>query len=358
MAFGLIDTSYIDWPSNVDAAYLRGLQLRSGLSFADFAARLDAAIGAVNQGVDPLAAALLSAPTTSEFARGGKTGTMKAQKASEFTMSRAQQVERSAHMLAIDELSIDLGFTRDGIEEISLDDFQAQVDALREALERALRADILFRLFSDTEIPVGKGTTATSPGFAGSGTGGNAFAGTYPDGTSLPGGYSHYYRDTSANRAAVVKTARNRLRKWARGPFNLIGSQTSIDALAALGDFVYAGSDLIRLGSGTSEAVVDPVRFVGVYDKDILVWQPLTDFTEDMYALFKSNGDFAANNPLSWRYDELRGQNAYVDGSRNLYPLAQAEAKWKYGINVGNRVGAALILIAANGSYAAPALSY
>jgi hypothetical protein len=33
MAFGLIDTSYIDWPANVDATYLRGLETRSGLQF-------------------------------------------------------------------------------------------------------------------------------------------------------------------------------------------------------------------------------------------------------------------------------------------------------------------------------------
>ncbi len=33
MAFGIIDTSYIDWPSNVDATYLRGLTTRSGLGF-------------------------------------------------------------------------------------------------------------------------------------------------------------------------------------------------------------------------------------------------------------------------------------------------------------------------------------
>jgi hypothetical protein len=358
MAFGLIDTSFIDWPSNVDAAYLRGLQLRSGLSFADFAARLDTAVGLVNNGVDPLSAALLAPPTTTEFSRGGKTSTMKAQKSSEYTLSRPQQVERSAHMLAIDELSISLGFTRDGLEEIGIDDFQAQVDALREALERAARADTINRLFSDAEVPVGRGTTATSPGFAGSGTGGNAFAATYPDGTALPGGYTHYYRDTTGNRAAVVKSARNRLKKWAPGPYDLIGSQTSIDALAALGDFIYAGSPLIRQGDAASEALVDPLRFIGVYDKDIRVWTALTDFTEDVYAIFKSYGSFAANNALVWRYDVLRGRNAYVDGSRQLFPLAQSEAKWKYGVNVSNRVGAALITIAASGNYTPPALTY
>jgi hypothetical protein len=262
-------------------------------------------------------------------------------------------------MLALNELSIALGFTEDGLNEISLEGFQEQVDAMVEALQRADRADALGRLFSDAEIPVGKKTAATSPGFAGSGTGGNAFAGVYPDGTTLPGGYTHYYRDTTANRAAVVKSARNRLKKWASGPFNLIGSQTSIDALVALGapDFVTAGSALVRLPDSTAEALVDPLQFVGVFDKDILVWQPLNDFTDDVYALFKSYGAFAANNPLIKRYDALRGRDAIVR-SRDLFPLAEAEARWKGGWNVNNRVGAALITIAASGSYTPPVLSY
>ncbi len=357
MAFGLIDTSYIDFPSNVDATYLRGLQLRSGLNFTDFASRLDAALGAVNTGVDPLMAALLAPRTTTEFAFGGRSSGMRVSKGSQYTMARPQQVERTAHMLAIDDLEISLGFTEDGLQEISLDNFQANVDALREALERAARADTINRLFSAVEIPVGKGTAATSPGFAGSGTGGNVFAATYPDGTALPGGYSHYYRDINANRAAVVKSARNRLQKWARGPFDIIGSQVSIDALVALADFIPAGSPLIRMGATSNEALVDPIQFLGVYDKNIRVWMPLTDFTEDVYAIFKTYGTLAANNPLVWRYDTLRGPDAYVR-SRELFPLALSEAKWRYGVNVQNRVAAALITIAASGAYTPPVLTY
>lgn len=357
MAFGLIDTSFIDWPSNVDAAYLRGLQTRAGLSFADLAGRLDAALGIVNAGVDPLMAALLSPPTTTEFARGGTSGTMVARKKSQYTVARPQLVERTAHMLAIDELEIAIGFTEDGIMEISADDFQAQVDALGAGLQRAARADTLIRFFSDAETAVAPGTTATSPGFAGSGTGGNVFAGVYPDGTALPGGYTHYYRDTTTNRAAVVKSARDRLKKWAPGPFDIVGSSTSIAALIALGDFVYAGSPLIRPAQGTAEALVDPLQFLGVYAGDIRVWQPLGDFTEDVYGLFKSYGDLAAGNPLVWRYDPLRGRDAYVR-SRELFPLDEAIAMWKYGANVNNRTGAALITIAASGNYVAPAITY
>lgn len=361
MVFGLIDTSYIDWPSNIDAAYLRGLQTRSGLNFTDLASRLDAGIASVNNGLDPLIATLLAPPTTTEFARGGRSGSMKAQKKSQYTVARPQQVERTAHMLALDEFEIAIGFTKDGLMEIGVDDFQAQVDALVAGLERAARVETLARLFSDAEVVVDpiNATTATSPGFAGSGTSGNVFTGQYPDGTDLPGGYTHYYRDTTTNRAAVIKSARDRLKKWAPGPYDLIGSDTFISAVVALGspDYVPAGSSLIRPADNTAQALVDATQFVGVFAGDIRVHLPLIDYTEDTGALVKTYGSFSANNPLVWRYDSMRGLAAYVD-SRAMFPLAESVAMWKFGANVNNRVGAALIRIAASGAYAAPTLTY
>lgn len=360
MAFGLIDTSYIDFPSNVDNAYLRGLQTRSGLNFTDLASRVDAALGAVNTGVDPLLAALLAPPTTAVDAPGGRSGTMQVQKKSQYTVARPQQVERTAHMLAIDEFEIALGFTEDGLQEISLDNFQIQVDAMREALERHARAETLLRFFSDVEVTVDPihPTTATSPGFAGSGTGGNAFTGVYPDGSALPGGYTHYYRDTTANRVAVITAARDRLRKWYTGPFDMIGSAAFIAAVMAdTTNFVSSGSLLVRPGLGTATTVLDPGQYVGAYLGDIRVWTALTDYTDDTGAIFKTFGNFAANNPLVWRYDTMRGLNAYVR-SRAMFPLAESIGMWKFAPNVNNRTAAALIKIAASGSYAAPTITY
>jgi hypothetical protein len=331
MARGIIDTNYIDFPDNIDQAYLSGLQTRSGLSFTDLAARMDAALAGLNAGID-------------------------------HTLPRPQQVARQAHMLAIAGLELALGFTEDGLQAISLDDFQANVDAMVEALERMFRADVLYRLFSDDEFPVaGNGviqTTATSPGFAGSGTGSNAFAGVYPDGTALGGGYTHYYRDATANRAAVIKSARDRLRRWHEPPFDLIGSATSIDALVALGtpDFVGAGSNLIRPADSTAEALVDAATYVGVFANDVRVWRSVLDFTDDHYALFKTYGQFNQRNPLVMRFDPLKTRDAYVR-TRAFFPLAESVALWDYGINVNNRVGAALIRIAASGSYAEPTIA-
>jgi hypothetical protein len=357
--FGLIDTTYIDWPANLDAAYLRGLQTRSGIAFAELAGRLDRALGSVNNGFDSLLASLLAPPTTSVTAVGGTIGSMRAEWKSEYTVARPQYVEAAATALAIDELEIALGFTEDGLMEISLDNFDLQLRALASALELAARRATLVRLFSQAEVPVARGTAMTSPGFAGSGTAGNVFQGTYPDGTALPGSYSLYYRDTAANRVANLRTARDELKRWQPGPYDLIGSTAYVSALitAAGAAFVYAGSALIRPAIGTAEALVDPTAYLGVFDGDVRVRLPLPDFAADNAALYKSGGDLAAGNPLVWRYDPMRGPDAYVR-SRELFPLAESVAMWKFGANVQNRTAAALICIAASGGYVAPPITF
>lgn len=357
MAFGIIDTSFIDWPANVDATYLRGLQTRSGLQFADLAGRLDAGMAMVNAGVDPVLSLLLAPPTTQEYAQGGRTSRMVATKKSQYTLARPQQVERIANMLPIDEYEIALGFTEDGLMEMSLDDFQAQVDGMVAGWDMLHRAEVLSRLFSDAEVPVGLGTTSTSPGFAGSGTGSNVFTGLYPDNTALPGGYSHYYRDTTANFIATVKSMRDRLLKWHMGPFNFIGSAARVAALVADAGFISAGSPLVRVGDATAEALVDADTYLGVFDKDIRVHKSINDFTTDQWSVFKSYGPLNPRNALIWRYDPLRGVDAYVR-SRELFPLAEAVSLQKFGVGVNDRTAATLGYAAASGVYVAPTLTY
>jgi hypothetical protein len=357
MAFGIIDTSFIDWPANIDSAYLRGLQTRSGLQFTQLASAVDNAVGRINTLDDELLRALMAPPTTSEFAQGGRGGSMVATRKSQYTTARPQYVEAAAHMLAIDEFEINMGWTEDGLMEMSLDNFNLQLDGLVNGFKRLHRAETLGRLFSTAEAPVASGTTATSPGFIGSGSGSNVFVGVYPDGTAVASNATNYTRAASADLAATVKAARDKIKKFHAGPFDLITNATQVAAIQALTGYVSAGSELVRIGTGTAEALVDPMRYVGVYDNDIRIWQPLTDYTEDNIAIFKSYGDLDARNPLVWRYDPMRGDGAYVR-TRELFPLAGASTFHKFGANVWTRTGAALIKIAASGNYGSPTLSY
>ena len=356
MPFGFLDTKYIDLPANIDAAYLRGLTTARGVSFATVLTELDSRLNALNSVVDPLVASMISYTTEADV--DGTTPTAFAlEEETEYGLPRPELAEPRRHMLPLRRYAKSLGFTEDGLEHMTAAAILNQFDSMAETFVRGGRIKALERLFSDAEIRVDRGSTATSPGFAGSGTGENAFTGTYPDGTALPGGYTHYYRDTTANRAAVIKSARDRLKKWYPGPYDLIASQAEIDAIAALPEFVYAESDLILRAQGVAAANVPADRFLGVYDKDIRVWHGLNELgTEPNIAIYKTFGPLNERNPLVWRYDESFGRGAVIR-SRSLYPLDQAIIRMRFGIGVRNRTAAALIRIGASGSYVAPSVA-
>ena len=358
MPFGMIDTSFIDFPSTLDAAYLRGLTTRSGLQFVDLAQALDRELAALNAATDPLVASLV-APTTREFSRATNGDAFNVTRKGQYTVARPQQTETKAHMLPLDDWDVSVGFTEDGLEDISEEDFNDQVRAMRRGWEVRHRKEALFRLFSDAELEVAANTTALSPGFAGSGSGGNVFTGSYPNGTPVPGGYTHYLRDTAANIGPVLLAARNLLKRMGQPPpYDLVAPSAQIDAIVALGTaggFVPAGSALVRVGSGQAEAQVDPATYVGVLHQEIRVQVGIEDFTDANIAVFKSFGPFAANNPLAWRYDTLRGRDVTVR-TRALYPLADAESRQRFGFGANNRTAAVLVRLAGAGNYVAPVI--
>jgi hypothetical protein len=260
-------------------------------------------MAAVNAGVDDFLATLLAPPTTSSCCPGRAHEPHDRPEEKPVHAGPTAEVERQAIMLPISEYEIGLGFTEDGLQEMSLDNFQAQVDGMVAGFDMLVRAEVLSRLFNDAEVPVDAEHHADIAGLRGSGTGSNVFAGTYPDNTALPGGYSHYYRDSTANFIATVKAQRDRLRKWHQPPFDFIGSDARVAALVADAAFVSAGSALIRVGVSTNEALVDADTYVGVFDKDIRVRRSLVDFTTDQWALYKTYGALSPRNALAWRYD-------------------------------------------------------
>ena len=184
---------------------------------------VDAELGNLNTGVDPLVAALVY-PTTAEYANEDAHDVFEVMQRSEYTEARGQQTGGQAHMFALADWEVGLNWTEDGLEDITLDRFRSNLKAMRRGWERRWRRESLRRLFSLAEVPVDPkmNTTSTSPGFAGSGTGTNVFGGRYPDGTALPGAYSHYFFDTAANRAAVTAAALSRVRKWKEKLFSSV----------------------------------------------------------------------------------------------------------------------------------------
>jgi hypothetical protein len=358
----MLDTRYIDFPAGIDEAYLRGLRTRAGVDFQRVLREIDSRLGALNRSLDPLVASLL-AVTTEAIADGSAPVAFEVDERGEYTLARPQLVEGAAWPLPIRGYDVALGFTEDGLEGMSLERILLNVDSLFAGFRRLYRRQALKRLYSDAEVRVAPTTTMTSPGFAGSGTGENVFSRAYPDGQPLPGGYTHYYAANTSNAgelATQIRAARDRLKRWQKGPFDLVAPATLITLIEAIsGDgptnsFVSAGAALVRPAQGDAEARVDPTQYIGVLFGDIRVQMPIEDTASPNIALFKSYGNLNPMNPLAWRYDEKKGRNAVLR-YRSLYPLDQAVVKQDFGIGVNNRVAAALIYAAAGATvYVAP----
>lgn len=363
MPFGILDTRYIDFPPGVDSAYLRGLQLRSGVSFPTVLEELDSRLQAFNATVDPLVAALIT-PTTESYADGTGPVAFSVEERGEYTVARPQLVEGQAHMLPLRGYDVSLMFTEDGLQAMSLGRILTNVDSVLLGYRRLHRVKALERLFSNAEVRVAPKTTVTSPGFAGSGTGDNVFTRPYPDGTALPGGYTHYYAANTSNAGefeTVLEAAVARLAKWQSGPLDIVGNSTTIGLIKALSGFTKVGSALVRMSPNQAEALVDAATYVGVWTSkdgvDCRVRVALDELSTNHVGIFKSYGALDPMNPLAYRYDEVKGRNAFVR-YRSLFPLDQAVVLQDFGIGVNNRVGAALIYAAAGaGSYTNPTWS-
>jgi hypothetical protein len=342
--FGYIDTTYVDLPAGLDEGYLRGLETRSGLSVAQMITEVDSAMGTINEGANPLVADLVGF-TSDPVGPVRGTSTKRVMRAGEYVMGRPQTSSRSGHMLPIAKFEMVIGFTEDGLEDISLQSFRQELEDMVAGFERFYLAETLTRMFSSGEVQVDAGTAVLSPGFAGSGTGSNVFEGVYPDGSPVPGSYTHYAYSTVANLQTTIDTYVGRLKRWHSAPFDMIASPSMMADIAALSGFVSAGSALVRPAQGDAEALVDASNYIGVLDGQIRVRHAVDGIGSGKHAaIFKSYGSFDSRNPLSWRYDPLKGRDAFVR-SRHLYPLADATALQWVGVGVGDRASAVLLFV-------------
>lgn len=370
--FGILDTEHVDLPRNVDLEYLQTLENRSGESFADVIAEIDARLAAANRYVDPDMAALMAPPTDEVFVDDPVSGVIEWRRHTEKAPARPGVVEGpGGHNLALESWDNSLGWTEEGLEESTTRQITAHVEAVMVGLRRRHRREFLRRLFGNHEQKVDKRTTATSPGFAGSGTGENVFnPGVFPDGYALPGAYSHYFRTTSDPTAmrTAIKTAKRYLNKWlGQGNWEIWPNVAAAGILAGLvGDatvgeekffgFVAASAPLIIPSPNDPRAQVDPAIHLGVLDGDIRMRKPFEDFGFAYFAIYRTNGNFAEGNPMIWRFDALRGRGAFLR-SRASFPLAQAIMLQWFGMNINNRVAAAIFqIVAGAGVYTPPVI--
>lgn len=357
---GILDTSFIDLPVGLDLAYVEGLRMRNGTSFQEVLNSIDARLSQFNGTIDPFVASILSI-TTELYNEVAVPVAFDIEEAGEYTVARPQYAEKQpSPLLPLRKWDVSTEWTEDGLLSMSLSALNLQFDSLLLGMRLNFRKQVLKRLFSASEIRVDRKTTATNPGLAGSGTGTNVFSGNYPDGTAVPGGYTHYIREVAANRAASIIAIRDKILKWyPNAQVHLVGTQTFISAVTAdTTNFVAAGSQLIRLPAGSAEALVDANLYLGVFATNILVHRTvITEVAGDYGLIYISFGDFDTRNVLAWRYDDLYGRDAFVR-SRAMFPLDQAIVVHRYGIGVSNRVAAGIVQIAGSaGAYQDPTIA-
>jgi hypothetical protein len=360
MPRGYLDTTHIDFPPGFDEAYVRRLANRVGVRFERVLQLINARLVAASSAADPLVAALAYF-TPEPDKTADPADAFELEEEDEYGLARPEVGEPPrGYLLPFRRYRKAMGLTEDSLEDADEARILGEVDKFLRTFQRGLVRNVFARFWGTDEPYVDPRRTAVrSPGFAGVGTGDNVFGGFFPDGQAVPAGYTHYHRDTAANRAALIRAMRAKLARWHPGPYDLAGSEAEVAAIVALGPnggFTKATADLILRAQGVAAALVDNNRYVGVFDDDVRVWIGRPELgVSPNFAVFKTYGDFDQRNPLAIRYDPKFGRGIDVK-YRDLYPLANAQMRQRYGVGVGDRVGAALARIADAGGYVAPVL--
>jgi hypothetical protein len=364
---GIVDSQFVSFPPNIDQRYLQQIETADGVTFDQLIARINGPVAAFNATIDPFVAELIAPPTTKVTVISRAPGRFEVVRRGDYDNARSQKPGKAyGHAIPIWANDAGLGFTEKGLRKMTADDITAEIEEALNGFRFIHRRDVLGRLFDNAEVPVDDmgTTTMLSPGFAGSGTGLNAFqAKFFPNMIeAVPNDYSHYWRVASGSLATGLKAMRDQHRKWYRtGKFDFVGSEAMTDAIVALGEgggFIRAERAFIREGSANTVAQVDGDTYLGIFDDDVWVRKPIEDFTSMHGFLFQPLGALNPRNPLAWRYDPKAGNGAgkgvYVR-SDSAWPLDQATLIQEGGIGVNNRVGAELLQVAESGDYAPPA---
>lgn len=375
---GIIDsTTFIEVSPNIDVGYLRNYETADGVSFDQLIPRINGALGAFNGEIDPLVAELIAPPTERIVISSRNPGRFKVVRNGEYTPARAQRPgKRSKHALPIWVGEIGMGFTERGLGRMKADDIVDLFDEALAGLRYNQRYSVLARMLDDAEVPVDEPdlTEMMSPGFAGSGTGANAFpAKFFPNQiTPVPNGYSHYWRIAAAGLGAGIAAMAAQHRRWyPTGHFDLVGSKSVTDAVVALGEaggFIRAERAFVREGNGSTVATIDADRYLGILGNDVWVRRPIEDYTDACGWLFQPLGNLNPRNPLAWRFNPKAGQTHATKGesggpagrgaylrTMSNFPLADADILQELGVGINNLTGAEVFRIAETGTYQPPA---
>lgn len=355
MAFGLLDTQFIDFAETMSESRLKAIKNRLGISMVEFVQRVEGAMSALAT-KDPVTTEFTYDTTDDSFKYRGPSDKIW-QHGAEYTVARPQRgMGRRGHMIPIYHYEIALGVTDRYLEEADAEQFTDEIRATVQAVDRGRIADVWTRFWSADVFPLDDDGIGTSPGFAGSGTGADAFFGTTLDGQMTDENYTHYFysEPDSANVQAALDAMITQMGLWYKGTLDIIPTQEMLDVLAQMRAddvFVPTGSMLIRPAERETQTLVSAERYAGVYKGKVRVRHAIEGVEGMNLAVVNPTV-----KPLAWRYDPLYGREAYLK-DRGIYPLAQADILQVYGVGVAERTSAAFLFAGTGATaYEAPTI--
>jgi hypothetical protein len=352
MALGPRDTRDLVVLTGVDPSVLANTALRDGTTFAQVVAMMNAGLAALG---GELANGLLAEigsftdEATVEYRAGSSNGM---ERHTEYGRPDSRRADIAGHMLPLIGWDRMLGWTWDYLRDARMPQIRADIaDGLQDVRDR-YRLSALTRLLKrgdDSGAANGLGTTGYSPGFA------TAAASTAVDftppsfeGNTFTSDHEHYVGIAGgAFTLAVFQDAAAELREHGHlPPYDAWIGGSDEAAVTALSGFAPVADALVTLGSGTAQANIDAMTYIGALEGFRV--RVVSGIPQYYGVFFKSYGRNSPRNPLAIRLREgLNGPRveAFPDprsGAGPVYPLQNLMLFTEFGVGVRDRTAATI----------------
>ena len=368
MPLGPNDLKNISLPTAWDSAELNRLRLRDGATYAEVIRDINDALALVNaslQGGYYSQLVSLTTEPTVEYRTGVSNGF---EDHTEYGVPDDKRADTSGHMLPLSKQDRKLGWTVDFLEECRRTQIDADVADMAQDAVNAYEKGVLtrhFKMEEETGKRYGLGSAGYSVPFA------DASAGTIPftpvavpnRGGTFLSTHDHYLRLNGITQANLETAVYHLWEHGVDGPYELMISLADLAAwqtVANVTGYVDKADALIQYGSTTSLARVGEEYVGGVKTKyGFCRMVAIGRIPTGYWSVTKAYGPLDQRNPLKVRWDDRFGWGVkLVTEDVSRYPLKGAVGIMKFGVGVGeSRVGAVLVLNAANGDYITPTIS-
>lgn len=342
---GRRDTSFLVMLTGWDATELQNFKLEDGTTYAQIAAQINAALGALNAefASDWMSGLYsLTDQLELEYRVGSSNGF---DDHTEYGLPDVKRAATEGHLLPLKAYDRMLGWTYDYLKRARMPQIQADIaDAIKDARDKR-RYAVLTRLLKrgdDSGATNGLGSSGYSPGFATDEAStsvdfvppaneGTTFANTHEHCVGISGGV---FTD------AVFTDAYDELREHGhQAPFDFLVGPSDRATVEALSTFTLPGSSLLRLGSTQDVAVVGPEYF-GVVGNHFQV-REVRGIPQYYGFAYKSYGRLSQRNPVRIRL--AKNQSALAVAARphpntsNNHPLQNMMLELEFGVGVADR---------------------